>query len=158
MLSMNRQLLPGLPKLWPPQANHTGFSYVEAVVALVLALILSAVVAPLFFNQRERNINSQARTGATAVAQAVLEQQRLEFRNRLPPLDEGTTPTTQTMMGNTYQVSVQIREFAGRNADGTLNCTTVVDTSSNARCIRVQVRSAPGTLVYDIQTVYTRIR
>jgi type II secretory pathway pseudopilin PulG len=157
ILHMNRQFYQ-FQKWQLHQLGNAGFSYIEAVVALILALIILAATAPLFFNQRERNNNSQVRTGAVAVAQAVLEQQRLAFRNSLPALDEGTTPTTQTMMGNTYQVSVQIREFGGRNADGTINCTTVLDTNSRARCIRVQVRSAPGTLVYDVQTVYTQLR
>jgi type II secretory pathway pseudopilin PulG len=153
---MNSQLFL-VQRLQHPRFKDAGFSYVEAVVALIFTLILLAATGPLFWNQRERNTNSQMRTGASAVAQRVLEQQRLVFRNGLPPLDEGTTPTTQTMMGHTYQVNVQIREFAGQNADGTLNCTTVADANSRARCVRVEVRNASNVVVYDVQTVFTQL-
>jgi type II secretory pathway pseudopilin PulG len=143
------------------QARHTGFSYIEAVVALLIAMAVFAATGPLFWSQRERNINSQLNTGAAAIAQDMLEQQRLNFRTSLPNLAE-TGLTTETRMGNTYVVDTRIREFAGRNADGSINCTPVANATSRARCLRVQVRTGtvanPGALVYDVETVFTQVQ
>jgi type II secretory pathway pseudopilin PulG len=142
------------------QARQTGFSYIEAVVALLIAMAVFAATGPLFWSQRERNINSQINTGAAAIAQDMLEQQRLNFRSSLPDVIE-TALATRTRMGNTYVVDTRIREFAGRNADGSINCTPVANATSRARCIRVQVRTGtvanPGALVYDVETVFTQI-
>jgi type II secretory pathway pseudopilin PulG len=140
-----------------PRHKNLGFSYVEAVVALVIALVVLAAVGPLFWNQRERNVNSQVRTGAAAVAQRILEDYRREFRSALPALTPTPLTSTRNLMGNTYRANVIIREFGGRNADGTFNCTTTVNANSRARCIRVEVRSVPEAVVYDVETVYTQI-
>jgi type II secretory pathway pseudopilin PulG len=155
---MNSQLFL-VQRLQHPRLKDAGFSYVEAVVALIFTLILLAATGPLFWNQRERNTNSQIRTGAAAVAQRVLEQQRLAFRPglALPGTNVNLNPPNQTMMGHTYQINVQIREFAGQNANGTLNCTTVPDANSRARCVRVEVRNASNVVVYDVQTVFTQL-
>jgi type II secretory pathway pseudopilin PulG len=160
---MNRRLSLNLCQqlLLTAQARHTGFSYIEAVVALLIAMAVFAATGPLFWSQRERNINSQINTGAAAIAQDLLEQQRLNFRAALPNLVE-TQSLDQTRMGNTYAVDTRIREFAGRNADGSINCTPVANVTSRARCLRVQVRTGtvanPGVLVYDVETVFTQIQ
>jgi type II secretory pathway pseudopilin PulG len=143
--------------------HNRGASYLEAIVATVVLTAVLGAVAPLFVGQRQRNVDSELRTGAAAAAQAVMEDLRLRFRDSLPPIGEQNLTTaadadslTLPAMGNQFTVNLRVQEFTGVAGNNSLTCSTVPNPTSTARCVRVQVRSGDN-LIYVMDTVYTRL-
>lgn len=146
-----------IPKHWMNKRQNRGASYLEAVVAVILITVFLGAVGPLFVGQRQRNVDSELRTGAAAAAQTVLENFRRSFRNGIPALTPpGGQNQIQTVMGNQFTVNLRVEDFQGVGTDNTLTCSTVANPTSTARCIRIQVRSG-SNIIYAIDTVYTQL-
>ncbi|NLF25020.1 MAG: type II secretion system protein [Deltaproteobacteria bacterium] len=121
-----------------------GFTLVEVLVALgVLALVTSAV-APSFLRFMHYNTRTEIKTEAIQAAQRVLDELRLSDPRTLPT--SGSTPSETVMVGGrSYDVTVSYCENA-------TYCP-----SENTRHLTVDV-VYKGEQVYEVETVYTRLR
>lgn len=123
-------------------ANRAGFSLIEAIIAIVIVGIVLAGVVPAFVSNLRINTDNEARTGAVAAAQTVLDQFRVRPKGDWPA--SGSTESVDSH-GRTYSVLVAYEAFC---QGGT--CYT------GAELIDLEV-SYGGRTRYTVSTVFTTL-
>ncbi len=123
--------------------NRRGFTMIEVLVALSLFGIITAGITSVFVNHLKYNSVAGQRTGAIDAAQQQLDNLRKD------------DPTTMPVTGNTTSsIVIGTRTYSVV----TKYCTVSSYCSSvNQRHLRVEV-SYIGTLLYVVETVYTKLR
>jgi len=121
-------------------SSRTGFSLIEAIIAIAIVAILLAGVVPAFVSNLRVNTDSEIRSGAVAAAQTVLDQ----FRVR-PKSQWQTSGSTVTIVshGRSYDVLAQHGPFC---QDGTCY--------ADSELIELEV-SHGGRSRYAVATVFT---
>jgi prepilin-type N-terminal cleavage/methylation domain-containing protein len=119
---------------------RSGFTLVEAIVAVAIVGILLAGVAGTFTGYLRINTDSEARTGAVAAAQTVMDRLR----------SPGGWPTSGTVEsvdshGRTYEVEIRYKPYS---EGGVI--------FAGARSVEVEVRHA-GRTRYVVETVFTQL-
>lgn len=123
-------------------SRRSGFSLIEAIIAIAIVGILLAGVVPAFVSNLRVNTDSEARTGAVAAAQTVLDQFRVRSKSDWPA--SGSTVSV-TSHGRPYDVGVVHQPFC---QGGT--CYT------GAELIELEV-SYGGRIRYSVSTVFTAL-
>ena len=118
----------------------SGFSLIEALVAVSILGIALAAVAPVFISFAQVNRENQYKTQALAVAQQTVDGLRQQKFTEWPA--SGDTQTV-TQSGTSYQRKV-------------LWCVPPVSTycSDGSRHLKVEV-SKNDKVYYQVETVYT---
>ncbi|MER3483066.1 MAG: prepilin-type cleavage/methylation domain-containing protein [Meiothermus sp.] len=121
----------------------SGFSLIEALVALVILGIALAAIVPGFIGYFNVNNNQEVRSQAVIAAQRVLEEKRTVDPNTMPR--SGSDPAqTISAGGRTFTYVVTYRE------DATNSCTV------SCRFVRVDIIYGGG-VVYAAETAYTQL-
>lgn len=118
-----------------------GFTFIEAIVALVILGIALAAIVPAFTSYSKINTDSQARGEAVAVAQQVLDRLRKREFTEWPSQGASETISSGTQL---YQAVVSWC------TEGTTNCST----TPSARQVKVEVKRN-DKVIYTVETVYT---
>jgi Tfp pilus assembly protein PilV len=162
-------------------SSQAGFTFVEALVSMIIVTVTLTTLGSLFVSQRQTNVNARLKTIASSLAQYELETLRYSMQNPMPAVTNRQFIKTVSMSRATSQyqymnfgVEVRIRGLSGTNADGSPNCVST-DTP-NARCVRVIVRPFDNSntyacgqrsyytgerldnCIYETETVFTDIR
>ncbi len=119
-----------------------GLSLVELLVALAVLGLVLAFVVPAFTGYLQTNTQSELRSQAIALAQAKLEELRLQNPAALP--SSGSIEENRSQGGRTYTVRTSFCTHAGLCASG-------------SRHIQVEV-IWNGRVVYRAETVFTQLR
>jgi len=122
--------------------SYKGFTLIETLVALLIFGIAVAIMIPLFYEQRLKNNTSQIRTEAVAFSQEILDGLRQQDVANLPAT--GSQTRTKAVMGENYTATITYCEVPA-------NC------SDSSRQIKLQINRY-GTIVYEMQTVFTRLQ
>ena len=121
-----------------------GFTLLEVLVSMTILALVTASIGPAFHSFFEANTNMERRTAAIEAAQRVLDNLRFEDTDDLPASGSGTTESI-TIANYPFEVTPVFC------SDATY-CTSV-----NTRHILVSV-AYNGEEIYEIQTVYTKLR
>lgn len=123
--------------------NERGFTLLESLVALAILGIALAGVMPVFQGFFDVNNATERRSNSVAAAQEVMEALRQVDPAALPT--SGSSPVqTVTVGDHDYEILVRY-------------CTRNEYCNSRSRQIELEVSYA-GKTVYDVETVYTRLR
>jgi type II secretion system protein I len=123
--------------------SQRGFTLLEALVALAILGIVLAGLLPAFQAFMDANSVSEERSNAVAAAQRVMETLRQEDPASLP--SSGTSTVQAIVVGDhEYEVVATY-------------CSNPTYCSTAARHILLEVSFA-GNAVYEIETVFTRLR
>jgi len=123
-------------------ASRSGFSLIEAIIAIVIVGIVLAAVVPAFIGNLRINTDNEARTGAVAAAQTVLDQFRVRPKSDWPTSGSAVNVDSH---GRTYAVLVAYAPFCQGGI-----CFT------GAELIDVEV-SYGGRTRYTVSTVFTAL-
>jgi len=124
-------------------SSQSGFTLIETLVALVIFSLVSAAMMPAFLSQLKFSHSSKIKTGAMSAAQQALDAVRVVNPETLP---SGGATVTSTVNAGDYTYSVVLTYCNPTNY-----CT------SRSRYITAEV-SYQGTELYEVSTVYTRLR
>ena len=95
----------------PIHKDQRGFTLIETCIALVLIMIISSGVLPLFVYAVKYNSAAAIRAGALAIAQRKLEQLRASpFTSCISSPDEVVTVGSATTGSLTYTVGVTVTD------------------------------------------------
>lgn len=119
-----------------------GLSLVEILVALTVLALVLAFIVPSFTGHLQSNTSSELRSQAIALAQAKLEELRLQNPAALP--SSGSVQETRSLGSRTYTVRTSF-------------CTNAGLCASGSRHIRVEV-IWNGRVVYGTETVFAQLR
>jgi prepilin-type N-terminal cleavage/methylation domain-containing protein len=123
--------------------NQRGFTLIEVLVSLGLFSIITAGVTSTFINHLQYNSVAGYRTGAINAAQQQLDNLRKDDPVTMPTT--GVTTATTTIGGRAFSVVT-------RYCSNATYCA-----SASQRHLKVEV-SYRGTLLYAVETVYTKLR
>lgn len=124
--------------------ESAGFSLLEVLISMVLFCLVALGTAPVFINQVKQNVISEHRSGAIAAATQVLDHYRTVDVVAGDFPSSGTESEDVEIEGRTYLVTVAFclkEEFCGANARHLL--------------ATVQFNEE---LIYEVETVYTKLR
>lgn len=124
--------------------QSSGFTLLEVLVSITILALVTASIGPAFHNFFQANTQMERRTAAIEAAQQVLDNLRFEETDTLPASGTGTTQSI-TVANYPFLVTP---EFCSDSS----YCT-----SNNTRHILVSVEFN-GEEIYEIQTVYTKLR
>jgi len=130
--------------------DQRGFTLVETTIALVLLMILTAGVIPLFAYATRYNSGAAIRAGALAVAQVKLEQLRST------PFDSCASSTETLSVGDptnglqTYAVQMTVVNTSSTLKDITLTVTPQGGSTTGGPY------SGPSGWMYGRVTIYTK--
>lgn len=123
--------------------KQRGFTMIEVLISLGIFSIITAGVTSVFINHLKYNTVAGQRTGAIDAAQQQLDNLRKDDPVAMPTT--GSSTSTITIGGRAFSVVTRY-------------CTnTTFCASLNQRHIKVEV-SYRGTLLYTVETVYTKLR
>lgn len=122
--------------------GQKGTTLVEALVAMLILGIAAAAILPAFVTQMDASNISEERTTAVAASQQVLETHRL------------TDPSTMPTSGSSSPQMVVVGPHAFSVI--TRYCVTSAYCDTTSRHVVVEVWS-DGVMVYDVETVYTKL-
>jgi general secretion pathway protein I len=122
--------------------NDSGFTLIEALVALAILGIAMVGVLPAFQTYKDANTLSEEHSNALAAGQTVMEALRQVQPASLPTSGSSTTQTVSAGEHDYEVVAHYCRE--------SLYCT------ATSRHIVVEVSFA-GETIYELETVYTRL-
>ena len=138
-----------------------GIGLVEVILAIAILGIVLVSIVPSFLLYLQVNTNSEIRSQAVVLAQQAMERLRLldpstlpksgtyspfaDFASEPQPCEEESSACTRTADGRTFTVKAS---FCPDSPD---------PCSGNARLIRVEV-DFNGRKVYEVETVYTKLR
>jgi len=123
--------------------NHRGFTLLEALVAMGLLAIMLAGVVPVFFSLMATNTRNEARSGAVAVAQQVMEELRQQ--------DPATMPESGTL--GPQVVAVDRRKFEVTR----FYCLSSEYCDDSSRHVLIEVRYG-GRTFFSAESVLTQLR
>lgn len=123
--------------------KESGFTLVEALVALAILGIVLAGIAPGFLLYSSTNTMNEVRSGAVAVAQRAFEFLRVQDPSDLP--STGTSaPQLMSVGANEFQVVTKY-------------CVIPSYCSAGTRHVVLEVSHA-GRMVFTIESVLTQLR
>ena len=123
--------------------KQRGFTLIEVLVSLGIFSIITAGVTSAFSSHLKYNSVAGYRTGAINAAQQRLDDLRKDDPVAMPT--SGVTTATTTIGGRAFAVVTRF-------------CTNATYcASANQRHIKVEV-SYRGTILYAVETVYTKLR
>lgn len=120
-----------------------GVTLIETLVALAILGISLAGILPSFVTQLHSNTRNEERSGAVIAAQWVLDSLRLQDPSTLPATG-ASAPQLVTIGASPYEVTTRY-------------CQRTAFCGVNSRHLRIEVRLRNREL-YDVETVYTRLR
>lgn len=120
----------------------SGFSLIEALVALVILGITLAAIVPGFIGYLNVNNNQEVRSQAVIAAQQVLEGLRVQDPTNMPASGSSSVQTISAG-GRTFTYVVTYRQDPA-------SCVT------SCRFVRVEI-SYQGGVVYAAETAYTQL-
>jgi prepilin-type N-terminal cleavage/methylation domain-containing protein len=125
--------------------NHrnAGFTLIETLVSLLIFSLVTAAMMPAFMSQLKYSHQSKVKTGALSAAQQALDAVRVVNPETLPT---GGATTTSTVTAGDYTYSVVLTY-----------CNPDTYCSARSRFITAEV-SYQGTELYEVSTVFTRLR
>jgi Tfp pilus assembly protein PilV len=127
-----------------------GFTLIETCIALVLMMIVSVGLAPLFVYATRYNSAAAIRAGALAIAQIKLEQLRAT------PFDSCASSTETLSVGDpttglqTYTVEMTVVDTTSTMKDVTLVITPQIRSTTGGQY------AGPSGWMYGQVTVYTK--
>jgi len=121
-------------------APRAGFSLIEAIIAIAIVGVVLTALVPAFVGNLRINTDSEARSGAVAAAQTVLDQFRVRPKSDWPT--PGATVSVDSH-GRSYDVRVTYQTFCQNDT-----CY------SGAESIDLEV-SYGGRIRYTVSTVFT---
>jgi Tfp pilus assembly protein PilV len=130
--------------------GQTGFTLVETTIALVLMMIVSVGIAPLFVYATRYNSTAAIRAGALAIAQIKLEQLRATPFNSCVSSTETLSVGDPTSGFQTYTVQLTVA-----NTTTTLKDITLVVTPK-ARSTTGEQYAGPSGWMYGQVIIYTK--
>lgn len=130
--------------------GQTGFTLVETTIALVLMMIVSVGIAPLFVYATKYNSTAAIRAGALAIAQIKLEQLRATPFNSCVSSTETLSVGDPTSGFQTYTVQLTVV-----NTTTTLKDITLVVTPK-ARSTAGGQYAGPSSWMYGQVIIYTK--
>lgn len=150
-------------KIFNPRPMKGGFTLTENLVSLIVLSITLTAMLPAFMNFGLQNAKNRQLTGATSVANSVMNDLRSQ---RMTELDAQLGKTVLTNLpeqnGNKYQADQYICTRSSilnpDNPNGT--CSTTVGENDFARQILIEVKAPhnPNETIYRVQTVFSRLR
>jgi prepilin-type N-terminal cleavage/methylation domain-containing protein len=123
-------------------SGQRGVTLVEALVALAILGIALTGVLPAFTTQTRANTRSHERASAVSAAQQIVEALRFEDPSALPSVG-ATAPRLVTVGDLQFDVVTRF-------------CVEPGFCNDDSRHLTVEVQRE-GRLIYDVQTVYTRL-
>jgi type II secretory pathway pseudopilin PulG len=144
-----------------PKLNQ-GFTLVEAVVGMIIFLVASTAIVPIFMTYKIATLTNDSRVGAVALAQQIMDTLRstdintLDTSNRL--LTESVYPSGAPIVGGQ---SLSSLSYKGKTYSATITyCTTTSYCSDSSKHIIVSVygNGNNSTPLFALETVYARLQ
>ena len=142
-------------------SSESGFTLVEAVVGMIIFLIASTAIVPVFATYRLATVRNDVKIGAIAIAQEIMDTvrvtdiQTIDAANTL--LTETTYPASAPGVGGQ---SLNSLNYKGRNYSATITyCQKTNLCSNSSKHIIVSLfQGGSNTPVFELETVYTRLQ
>jgi len=120
-----------------------GFTLLEVMVAMAIFALVAGAMLPAFLTHLKFNVAAEERNGAMAATRQILEELRLEDPESLP--SSGSSGPQDIAAGErSYQVTLYY-------------CRKPLLCSTRSRHLEVEA-SYRGQILYDVETVFTRLK
>ncbi|MEL4898058.1 type II secretion system protein [Crocosphaera sp. Alani8] len=128
----------------------------ENLISVVIVTTTISVMLPLFFSEKEQNINQSFLNEAISLSKEHLDDLRRRKILDLPLGEESTTK--EDNLGQSYDLKQYIcTQEPIINSDNSVTCPTTVNDNNNLRHILLRVEKN-GKQIYKVQTAFTRLR
>lgn len=138
-----------------PKNKNLGATLAENLVSFTIVTTTISIMIPIFFTQKEENINQKFLTGAINLSKEHLDDLR---RQKIVNIPLGQLTTQREFSGYSYDLKQYIcTQEPIINPDESVTCETTVDIENNLRHILLSVEKN-GKQIYQVQTAFTRLR
>jgi prepilin-type N-terminal cleavage/methylation domain-containing protein len=131
-----------------------GFTLIETIVGMLIFLIASTALVPIFMTYRLATINNDTKLGGMAVSQQIMDSLR--------QLDITSLPNTGTESALPSGDSINNLPFKGKYYTATITyCENSSYCDTNTRHLKVKTYTYGNTSqppVFELETIYTRIQ
>jgi prepilin-type N-terminal cleavage/methylation domain-containing protein len=147
-------------RLKPNQNN--GFTLVETVAGMVIFLVASTAIIPVFMTYKLSTIRNDTRVGAVAVAQQVMDTLRRTDVTTLRDPNVNTLGTSTSLPTAAGGASLNSLSFKGKTYSATITyCENTSYCDTNSKHIKVKVYPEGDTAndpIFELETVYARLQ
>lgn len=147
-------------KLKPRQNN--GFTLVETIAGMVIFLVASTAIIPIFMTYKLSIIKNDNRVGAVAIAQQVMDNLRSIDVTTLRDPNVNTLGTSTSLPVAAGGASLDSLSYKGKTYSATITyCETASYCDTNSKHIKVKVYPNGDTTVapiFELETVYARLQ
>lgn len=144
-----------------PKQND-GFTLVETIVGIVIFLVASTAILPVFMTYKLSTIRNDNRMGAVAVAQQVMDTLRRTDVTTLRNPNINTLGTSTSLPAAAGGASLNSLSYKGKNYSATITyCETASYCDTNSKHIKVKVYPEGNTAndpIFELETVYARLQ
>ena len=141
--------------------SESGFTLVEAVVGMIIFLIASTAIVPVFATYRLATIRNDVKVGAVAIAQQVMDTVRITDALTLDPantlLTETTYPASAPGVGGQ---SLSALSYKGKTYSASITyCKNASFCTSTSKHVVINVFQGGSTApVFQLETVYSSLQ
>ncbi|WP_197083741.1 type II secretion system protein [Crocosphaera watsonii] len=141
--------------LFSKKHKNLGATLAENLVSFTIVTTTISVMTPIFFSQKEENVNQKFLTGAINLSKEHLDDLR---RQKIIDLPLGKSTIQKETSGYSYELKQYIcTEEPIVNADQSVTCKTTIEKENNLRHIILSIEKNEKQ-IYKFQTAFTRLR
>jgi prepilin-type N-terminal cleavage/methylation domain-containing protein len=144
-----------------PKQND-GFTLVETVAGMVIFLVASTAIIPVFMTYKLSTIRNDTRMGAVAIAQQVMDTLRKTDVASLRDPNVNTLGTSTSLPTAAGGGSLDSLSYKGKTYSATITyCETASYCDTTTKHIKVKVYPNGNTAIppiYELETVYARLQ
>jgi prepilin-type N-terminal cleavage/methylation domain-containing protein len=142
-----------------PKQND-GFTLVETVAGMVIFLVASTAIIPVFMTYKLSTIRNDVRMGAVAIAQQTMDTLR---KTDVASLETTNAVHTETSLPTAAGgASLSSLSYKGKTYSATITyCETASYCDTNSKHIKVKVYPNGNTAIppiFELETVYARLQ
>lgn len=142
-------------KLISKTNKNLGLGLIENLISFTIVTTTLSVMIPIFFAEKEQNINQKILTGAITLSKEHLDDLR---RQKILNIPLGELTIEKEHLGYSYYLTQYIcTQEPIINADNSVICPTIVDQENNLRHILLSIEKNDKK-IYKVQTAFTRLR
>jgi prepilin-type N-terminal cleavage/methylation domain-containing protein len=139
--------------------DKQGFTLIETIVGMLIFLIASLAIVPVFFSYKAATIRNDGKVGAIAISQQIMDSLRqMDVRDipstgtNVPNLPNGDLISDLNFKGKRYAATITYCE----NASYCESTATASSRHLNVKVYNYGTTSQPP--VFQLETVYTRLQ
>jgi type II secretory pathway pseudopilin PulG len=143
-----------------PKQND-GFTLVETVAGMVIFMVASTAIIPIFMTYKLSTVRNDTRIGAVAVAQQIMDTLRSTDITTLRNPNINTLGTSTSLPTAAGGASLNSLSYKGKTYSATITyCEVASYCGTNSKHIKVKVYPQGNTAndpIFELETVYARL-